>query len=85
MTKTLLRPTSKGQVTIPVSIRRQLNINPETLLDVAVKDEQIIFRPLKLTDLNQRRHVYSSGEIDRFLRDDIISTEDAAFFRHLLK
>lgn len=41
-----VQPTSKGQVTLPVSIRRQLSITPNTLLTVSVHHGAIVLEPI---------------------------------------
>lgn len=84
MAKTHLRPTSKGQVTIPISIRKQLKITSDTLFDVGVEKDRIILRPLDLDLLDKQIRVYSTEEIDRFLAEDKLSPNDASFFRKLL-
>ncbi len=85
MPKTQVRPTSKGQVTLPISIRRKLNVGPETLLDVSIEDEKIVLRPINLDELDKNLRIYSSEEIDEFLKADQLSPENAAFFKNLLK
>lgn len=85
MPKTQVRPTSRGQVTLPISIRKQLNVGPDTLLDVSVRNEEIIFRPINLEKIKENTRIYSSEEIDEFVKTDKLSTENAAFFKKLLK
>lgn len=84
MSKTQVRPTSKGQVTLPISIRKQLNVGPETYLDVSVKSGSIILKPMQLKSREESR-IYSSDEIDEFLKEDQISEENAKYFKKLLK
>lgn len=44
--------TSKGQITIPKTIRDALNIKPKDKIDFIVKDNQIVLKRLKtLKDL----------------------------------
>lgn len=85
MTKTHLRSSSKGQVTIPIAIRQRLKIDPTTLLDVDTDGDQIIIRPLNLDLLDKNIRVYSTEEIDQFLAEDKLSAEDATYFRNLLQ
>lgn len=43
-----MKPTSKGQVTIPRAVRKVLGISPDTLLAVEVREEGVLLRPLKV-------------------------------------
>ncbi len=85
MAKTQVRPTSKGQVTLPISIRKQLNIGPETLLDVSVENEKIVLRSINLDQIDDQTRIYSSEEIEEFLGADKLSAENAIFFKKLFK
>lgn len=85
MARTKIRPTVKGQVTLPVAVRRQLRVTPETLLDVSVENEKIVLRPIYLNEVDVDTRIYTSEEIDEFLAADKISAEDAAFFKQILK
>lgn len=42
-----VQPTSKGQVTLPVALRRQLDINPNTLLNVTVERGRVVLEPIR--------------------------------------
>ena len=84
MPKNLVRPTSKGQVTIPKSIRNKLNIDSETFLDVSVENNKIIFQPLSMKKISENTRIYSDEEIDEFLAEDKLSAEDAVFFKKFL-
>lgn len=85
MAKTQVRPTSKGQVTLPISVRRKLNVGSDTLLDVTIENENIVLRPIHLGEIEDAARLYSTQEIDEFLEIDQISPENAAFFKNLLK
>ena len=39
--------SDKGQITLPVSIRKALGLKPRAKVDIEVKDDVIILRPLK--------------------------------------
>lgn len=85
MSRTHLRPTSKGQVTLPIAMRKQLNVGPDTLLDASIERGTIVLRPLQLKEISDNSRIYSSEEIEEFLVADQISPENAAFFKNLLK
>ncbi len=46
MIKRVIRPTERGQVTIPKSIRQALNISSETPLTIRQENTRIIIEPL---------------------------------------
>lgn len=43
----LARVSDKGQITIPVSERRRLGIEPNSKVEVVPRDGEIVIRPLK--------------------------------------
>lgn len=45
--KRYVQTTSKGQVTLPISIRNALSIDTNTLLDVSVENGRVVLEPLK--------------------------------------
>jgi bifunctional DNA-binding transcriptional regulator/antitoxin component of YhaV-PrlF toxin-antitoxin module len=46
--KEYAQPTTKGQVTIPSLIRKSLDITPETLFEVSLQENQVIFKLVPL-------------------------------------
>jgi AbrB family looped-hinge helix DNA binding protein len=82
MPKLLIRPTSKGQVTLPVSIRKKLRLNAETFLEVLTEGPKIVLKPVKFE--NQDYRFYQDEEIAEFLKEDKISRQDAKFFQKVL-
>jgi AbrB family looped-hinge helix DNA binding protein len=49
MTK-IVRQRGRGQITIPASIRRELGIEPETMLAMTVEGDELRIKPLHLTE-----------------------------------
>jgi AbrB family looped-hinge helix DNA binding protein len=49
----LIQVRKKAQVTLPLSVRRRLNIEEGDLLDVNVRDGEIVLRVKKLIDKDQ--------------------------------
>ena len=49
----LVQVRKKAQVTLPQSVRRELNIEEGDLLDVKVRDGEIVLRVKKLIDKDQ--------------------------------
>ena len=41
------RVSSKGQITLPAEIRRKLSIEPNSRVDIVLRDAEIVIRPLK--------------------------------------
>jgi len=42
----IVRPMARGQVTLPIKIREQLNITPHTWLWVRVTDNKVVLEPV---------------------------------------
>ena len=68
-TSEIVKPLPKGQITIPATFRKQLGIGEDTLLDVTVKDGEIIIKPLKSIPAKYLRS-YSDKEVECFLEED---------------
>lgn len=83
ISKNLLRPTSKGQVTIPKSFRQKLNLGTDTFLEVTLEGQKIIFQPVSIKPTNIR--IYTDQEIKEFLKEDELTSENAAFLNRILK
>ena len=57
--------SDKGQVTLPAEIRRRLGIKPRSKMDVEVKDNQVILKPVKsVMDVYGIFHEASLGKTD---------------------
>lgn len=81
MSKTLVRPTSKGQVTIPKSIRDQLGVKPSAYLSVHLENGKVIFQPVEIeNDIRE----YTDEQIAEFSKVDKISRQSAKFANKLL-
>jgi len=81
----LVRPRTKGQITIPADVRQQLNIDEDTVLQLRVKGSTIEITPLRVVDENRLMREYSSTDIEAFIRDDKIDKETATKVRRLLR
>lgn len=44
----IVRPLRGGQITIPAEFREQLGINEDTLLEVTLRDGELLVRPVKV-------------------------------------
>lgn len=84
MYENLVRPTSKGQVTIPKVIRDQLQIDANTFLSVGIENKKIVFQPVNI-QTKQKGRIYTDEELAEFIREDKLSKENAAFLKKLFK
>lgn len=82
MEKTFVKPTIKGQITIPYKMRQKLGINENTLIQIVLEKDSFVSIPVKV---ETRDDLYSQAEIDDFLANDEISEKDASFYKELLK
>lgn len=82
MEKTFVKPTVKGQITIPYKMRQKLGINENSLIQIVLENDSFVSIPVKVTD---RDDLCSQSEIDEFLAKDKISEKDANFYKQLLK
>ena len=49
----LSKVTRNGQVTLPASIRKKLNIEEGDIIEMSVEDEKVVLAPKKLVDKSQ--------------------------------
>jgi len=68
-TSAVVKPLPKGQITIPATFRKQLEIDENTLLDVSIKEGELIIKPLKSIPTKYLRK-YTDKEIESFLEED---------------
>lgn len=60
------RVSSKGQVTLPAPMRRKLGIKPHSQVEVVLRDDEIVIRPLRpISELRGVfRHCVKDGPMD---------------------
>lgn len=84
MTK-LVRPLSRGQITIPIEFRKKLGIDANTILSLALRGNKIEIVPAMVREVDEEElREYTDEEISQFLRDDKIDQETARTVRRLL-
>jgi bifunctional DNA-binding transcriptional regulator/antitoxin component of YhaV-PrlF toxin-antitoxin module len=73
--------THKGQITIPIAMRRALGITDETLLQLSLEGDRITISklPLRKTD---ELGIYSDEELAEYLEADRIPPEVADWARN---
>ncbi len=79
----LVRPQSKGMVTIPSEFRRQLGIDENSLLEVKLVDSGVLF--VKVSAPNEEIELYSNEQIDEWLKEDQLDAKTAQKVKRLLK
>lgn len=70
MQQLTIKPLAKGQITIPVSFRRQLGIKESTLFQAEVKEDGIFLKPVNLNWKEKYIRQFSDEEIKQWLEDD---------------
>ncbi len=56
-TKVILRPMERGQITLPIEIRKSMNITVDTWLSVEELDGKIILQPVNVNPKNQASNI----------------------------
>ena len=84
MTK-LVRPLSRGQITIPIEFRKKLGIDANTILSLALRGNKIEIVPAMVREVGEEElREYTDKEISQFLQDDKIDQETARTVKRLL-
>jgi AbrB family looped-hinge helix DNA binding protein len=84
MTK-LVRPLSRGQITIPIEFRKKLGIDTNTILSLALRGNKIEITPAIVREVDEEElREYTEEEISQFLQDDKIDQETARTVKRLL-
>jgi AbrB family looped-hinge helix DNA binding protein len=65
-----VQPLAKGQITIPVKMRKKLGIGEDTLLKVELRDERLVLTPLKVDREEKYIRSFSDTQIRYFLALD---------------
>lgn len=81
----IVKPLAKGQITIPVEFRRQLNISADTFLQLTLKEGKIEIVPLRLvSEVGALLREYTDEEIRYFLEEDKLDPKTLAKVRQFL-
>jgi len=80
-----VQPTPRGQVTLPIGIRRTLAIDPSTLLDVSVERGRVVLSPVRPSVSGKQVRRYSDDEVQEFLAADRLTADEQRFIQQLLK
>lgn len=77
----VVKPQSKGMVTIPIEFREKLGIDSDSLLEVKMINNGVAFIKIDYQSKKESR-IYSDQQIKQWLKDDKL---DAATVRKLAK
>lgn len=80
-----IQPLAKGQITIPVKMRKKLGIKKSTLLEIRVEQGRLILTPLKLDREEKYIRSFSDAQIKEFLAVDKIDRETYQKAQKLLR
>lgn len=84
MTK-IVKPLSRGQITIPIEFRKKLGIGSNTILNLVLKGNKIEITPTVVGEFNENElREYTDKEISQFLQDDKIDKDTARTVKRLL-
>jgi len=79
----IVRPLSKGQITIPAQFRERLGIDQDSLLNIILLEDRLEVVPVRIGEQESLRE-YTDEEIKTFLQEDKIDPETARKVRKLL-
>lgn len=81
----LVKPLSKGQITLPIAFRRRLNIDESTILRLSLRGSKIEILPLRPLPREADLRTYEKDDIQAFLQEDRLDPETADKVRRLLR
>ena len=70
MQQVFIKPLAKGQITIPISFRRELCIKENTLFQAELKKDGVFLKPIILDWKEQYIRDFSDEEIKQWLEND---------------
>jgi bifunctional DNA-binding transcriptional regulator/antitoxin component of YhaV-PrlF toxin-antitoxin module len=82
-TTRIVQPLGKGQITIPIAMRRALGITDSSLLQLKLIGDVIVISKLAVESEHEPR-IYTDEEIAQFFEDDRLSPELADWARRRL-
>lgn len=81
----IVKPLSRGQITIPIEFRKKLGIGSNTILNLVLKGNKIEITPVMVREFNEKElNEYTYKEILEFLQDDKIDKDTARTVKRLL-
>ena len=80
----LVKPRTRGQITIPAEFREQLGIDENTVLQMRLQGGKIEITPLRVVDDDRLLRDYDPADIQAFLEEDKLDRKIAEKARKLL-
>ena len=80
----LVKPRTRGQITIPAEFREQLGIDENTVLQMRLQGGKIEITPLRVVDDDRLLRDYDTADIQAFLEEDKLDRKIAEKARKLL-
>lgn len=84
MNKQLIKPLPKGQITIPVGMRKQLDIDEQTYFFAKIVDDGILLKPVRSDWQEKYLREFSESEIHDFIKDDKLDKKTTDKFKKYL-
>lgn len=75
---------SKGLITIPLEFRKKLGIEAKTLLEIKIKDDQLVLKKID-PNKNPEPEVYDEKQIQQWMKDDKLDKKTAQKLKKLFK
>jgi antitoxin PrlF len=75
--KTISQISSRGQVTLPASVRKALGLKPGDALLIAVEDGRVVLEPALVLPIEH----YTDQRIQEFAQANQVSEEELEAFR----
>jgi bifunctional DNA-binding transcriptional regulator/antitoxin component of YhaV-PrlF toxin-antitoxin module len=79
----IVRPQSKGMVTIPVEFRQKLGITEDSVLQAQLTPKGVLFVKMDLS--KEEPALYSDSEIEGWMEEDRLDAKTARKLRRLLQ
>jgi bifunctional DNA-binding transcriptional regulator/antitoxin component of YhaV-PrlF toxin-antitoxin module len=80
----LVRLQAKGQLTLPAQFRRRLQLEADTIVQVALQGEGLVLTPLRQAAAEPPLREFSQADIARFRREDRLDRATADKVQRLL-
>lgn len=78
----VVKTQSKGMVTIPVEYRESLDVNENTLFEVKLIDNGVVFTKVNMKSENE---IYSDKQIQKWMKEDKLDGNTVKKLQKLFK
>lgn len=80
----IVRPQTKGMITIPIEFREKLAIDENSLLEASMTDNGVLFTKINYEKEKKKPEIYSEKQIKRWLKEDALDEKTAKKLKSLL-